>query len=191
MGGYGSTRWGWHRKKRTVEGCRHVTVKALFAGKPPMPGRSGTLTWASGASVGYAVTPDPAVRLTYSVPSAAGDRLPVNYTVPLVAGTVPNGGAKWWFVCPLSVNGRSCGRKCGMLYLPPGATYFGCRTCHRLAYRSCQTHDKRVSQLVKNPDALFALNRDLTGCSPAQLGLLLAAMTKVQQRIDRAFQTRN
>ncbi len=187
MGGYGSTRWGWHRKKRTLEGCRNFTVTYLLDGKLPTPGRAGTLTWASGASVGYAVTPGPALRLTYSVPSAAGDRVPVDYAVPLVSGKVPNGGAKWWFCCPLSVNGRPCGRRSGTLYLPPGATYFGCRTCHRLAYRSCQTHDKRVSRLVKNPEAMFALNRDLTGCSPVQLGLMLSALTKLQQRTDRVL----
>lgn len=187
MGGYGSTRWDCHRKKRTVEGTRHFSLKYLLAGKPPVPGRSGTLTWEGGSSIGYVVSPAPAVRLTYSVPSAAGDRQPFDYAVPLVAGKVPNGGAKWWFLCSLSVNDRFCGRRCGTMYLPPGQTYFGCRTCHRLAYRSCQTHDKRVSRLVKNPDALFSLNRDLTGCSPAQLGLLLSALTKLQQRTDRVL----
>lgn len=185
MGGSGSTRWGWHRKKRTVEGCRHFTVKNLFAGKPPTPGRTGTLTWDGGASIGYTITPGPAVRLNYSIPPPSGERQPIEYAVPVVAGKVPNGGAKWWFRCPLSVNGKPCGRRTGTLFLPPGQTYFGCRTCHRLAYRSCQTHDNRVSRLAKNPDALCALNPDLTGYSPAQLGLLLSALTMIRQRADR------
>jgi hypothetical protein len=41
-------------------------------------------------------------------------------------------------VCPLRVDGRSCGRRVGKLYLPPAGGYFGCRHCHDLTYTSCQ-----------------------------------------------------
>jgi hypothetical protein len=37
------------------------------------------------------------------------------------------------FLCPL------CCRPARKLYLPHVALHFGCRTCHDLAYRSCQT----------------------------------------------------
>ena len=48
------------------------------------------------------------------------------------------GGQRWWFTCPLIVDGMACNRRAGKLFLPPGAKYFGCRTCHGLTYRSCQ-----------------------------------------------------
>ncbi|MBW3599539.1 MAG: hypothetical protein KY475_19980 [Planctomycetes bacterium] len=38
----------------------------------------------------------------------------------------------------LVVRGVACQRRAGKLYLPPGAKYFGCRTCHDLTYRSSQ-----------------------------------------------------
>jgi hypothetical protein len=36
------------------------------------------------------------------------------------------------------VNGTPCRRRVGMLYLPPSASYYGCRNCHELTYTSCQ-----------------------------------------------------
>ena len=38
--------------------------------------------------------------------------------------------------------GRSCGRRVGKLYLPPGGRYYGCRYCHELTYTSCQESHK-------------------------------------------------
>jgi len=43
-------------------------------------------------------------------------------------------GRKWWFRCPAEVDGQTCGRQVGVLYLPPAQQYFGCITCHDLAY---------------------------------------------------------
>lgn len=49
---------------------------------------------------------------------------------------LPWGGRRWWFACPLVRDNVPCGRRCGKLYLPPGASYVGCRRCHRLTYAS-------------------------------------------------------
>jgi hypothetical protein len=40
---------------------------------------------------------------------------------------------RYWFICPLKV----CGRMTAKLYLPNGASYFGCRKCYNLTYESC------------------------------------------------------
>ena len=48
------------------------------------------------------------------------------------------GGVRWWFTCPLIVDGIACERRVAKLHLPPGSRHFGCRTCHDLTYRSCQ-----------------------------------------------------
>ncbi len=189
MGGFGSTRWGWHRKKRTVEGCRKVNVRDLLDGKSPSPGRTVSLTWSDGASVRFTISDGFAVRLTYSITTPDGVKESFDYPIPLVAGRVPNGGEKWWFVCRISINrGLACGRRCGTLFLPPGQSCFGCRTCHRLTYRSCQTHDKRVSRLLKDPDALLSLSRHRRDLSIGELGLALTALQKFQEKLDQQIQ---
>jgi hypothetical protein len=54
-------------------------------------------------------------------------------TIALTDTTEPFfGGLRFWWLCP------ECGRRCGILYLPPKRTYFKCRLCHRLTYRSSQ-----------------------------------------------------
>jgi hypothetical protein len=83
-----------------------------------------------------------------------------------VTSTVPRfGGLRWWFVCPLAVNGRDCGRRVGKLYLPDGARYFGCRRCHDLVYRS--------SQQARKPGALLFRIAAQVGCSPQEVNRLL------------------
>jgi hypothetical protein len=83
---------------------------------------------------------------------------------------------RWWFVCPLIVNGDPCERWVGKLYLAPGYRYFSCRYCYRLTYTSARTHDGRVSRLRRNPALLAALMANLEGVSPTQLILALKAM---------------
>lgn len=43
---------------------------------------------------------------------------------------------RWWFLCPLSRNGVSCGRRVAKLYRAPRADYYGCRDCYDLSYES-------------------------------------------------------
>ena len=148
MGGTGSGRWGWHDKKTTVEECL-----ALSAGKLARDGiiaqspGAGWLWWtntATGeltASVGYTRETDGnlvVLRLRYTVTRRDGESVGVDEPIALQTTPSPVGGFRWWFTCPLVVNGRLCGRRVGKLYLPPGSRYFGCRHCHDLTYVSCQ-----------------------------------------------------
>ena len=126
----------------------------------------------------------PFVRLSYwCVWPGSRERESADYTVQLTTTRPRFGGLRWWFVCPLIVNGRPCDRRVGKLYLPPPARYFGCRRCHDLTYTSSQEHDKRVDFLSKNPAALEAL---LSDRDPAR-GLLLAckAARKVLRRLEK------
>jgi hypothetical protein len=111
------------------------------------------------------------VRLSYIVNATQFD-----YQVGLTATSPRFGGLRWWFICPLVVNGRPCGRRVGKLYLPPGGRYYGCRHCYNLTYTSCQEHDKRVNFLRKNPEALRRLAEHPEGASLTQLGLVLKAL---------------
>jgi hypothetical protein len=94
-------------------------------------------------TVGYEVdTLDPArpsVRLWYSwVWATTRQQESADYRVRLTATRPHLGGLRWWFLCPLVVDGRPCGRRVGTLHLPPHARYFGCRHCHELTYTSCR-----------------------------------------------------
>ena len=52
--------------------------------------------------------------------------------IPLTTTRPWFGGVRWWFRCPLSSAGISCGRRVRKLYLLDGQ--LGCRHCHGLAY---------------------------------------------------------
>ena len=83
------------------------------------------------------------VRLSYSwIWTATGRHESAACTVWLTTTRPHFGGLRWWFCCPLRVEGRPCGRRVGKLYLPPGGRYFGCRHCYDLTYTSCQESRK-------------------------------------------------
>lgn len=67
------------------------------------------------------------------------DQLPgfktnIDCKVTFVSTPCHFGGKRWWFNCPVVVNGQVCNRRVGVLYLPSGKEVFGCRRCHNLAY---------------------------------------------------------
>jgi len=57
-----------------------------------------------------------------------------SYVVNLTKAPRKYGGFAFYFQCPLGHDGIPCRRDASMLYLPPGATYFGCRRCYNLSY---------------------------------------------------------
>jgi hypothetical protein len=58
---------------------------------------------------------------------------PIRQAIVLVSTRQPNGGERYWFLCP-AIN---CSQRCTKLYLPPGRKIFACRKCHNLTYKSC------------------------------------------------------
>jgi hypothetical protein len=154
MGGYGSGFRGV--SKRTVEGCLTLSAgKLMTLGKlkPNFSTFNGSLTWTNThtsealASIGIdtdAGDDSGTVRLHYTRKNAGES---VDYSVRIVATPLPWGGVRWWFICPLVVNERPCGRRVGKLYLPGGGKYFGCRHCYNLTYTSCQESHKYDSCL--------------------------------------------
>jgi hypothetical protein len=94
------------------------------------------------ATIDYEVdcaSPDSQVWLSYTI-AASGER--IDYPISLENTEPKYGGLRWWFLCPLSLNGLRCKRRVTKLYLPPGGRYFGCRRCYDLTYRSCQEAHK-------------------------------------------------
>jgi hypothetical protein len=193
MGGCFSGRWGNHRKATTAEECRVIDLAAVHDGSPTA-GRAGVLRWHGrtgvAAEVGFAVVPTAAgglaLRLAYRwTPGRSEDGREVTLLVALERAALPQGGFRWWGRCPLAREGTPCRRRVGKLYLPPGSAYFGCRACHRLAYASSQRHDRRVDQLLRDPDALLRLARDPQAVPVTQLGLVLRALDELRRRDER------
>jgi|SRR5580658_983778 hypothetical protein len=111
------------------------------------------------ASVGYTCEPygsgSAILRFSYTV-TRNGNRVEIKEPITVVTTQPYFGGSRWWFICPLIVNGRGCQRRARILYLPPGGTHFGCRTCYNLTYESVRTHDNRVGRLLRSPAEILA-----------------------------------
>ena len=144
--------------KTTVEGCLTLSAAKLMSLgrlKPNCSTYNGLLTWTNGytgekiASVGIdtdAGYDSGTVRLYYTCKDVGES---VDYRIKIVATPLPWGGPRWWFICPLVVNGCHCGRRVGKLYVPSGGAYFGCRRCYGLTYTSCQESHKYDSCLAE------------------------------------------
>jgi hypothetical protein len=161
VGGYGSGQWHrWKARKTTVEESICVAV-ADFRGQmfDRATGRIGW-TWGNGDSsfIGYSVTMGDALSITLSYRWPDGDD--VRIVVPLQTTPTQFGGTRWWFTCPLSVNGVECNRRVRKLYLPHGAQYFGCRVCHDLTYQSSQT--AHFSEREASANLLYQLDYALS-----------------------------
>lgn len=189
MGGIFSGRWGSHHKKTRVDECRSFTVAHLVGDRVRAAGYAGKFEWrdragtAVLASIQFVFLTATRVRLDYAW---GDDARPTVVPFDLVALPTPHGGTRYLAVCPLVVDGVPCRRRTTRLYLQPRARYFGCRTCHRLTYRSRQAHDKRVTRLLRS-GKLPELTADLSGHSVQTLGLLLFALDEEQRRFDRVL----
>lgn len=92
------------------------------------------------------------LRFTYTITkNNIGERKDFDYIIPVVSTPCNFGGKRWWYICSLIVNGESCHRRCRIVYLPPGAEYFGCRECHQLSYESRQRHREKFYERFEKP----------------------------------------
>ena len=176
-----------HSKKRVVESCSVIDTADLNRWRLLRGGtqRAGSLEWRRGSkdsSVSYSVVVEEragTLRLQYQIGTPAEH---FDYPVRLVTTGCHLGGVRWWFVCPLSLNGVACGRRVRKVYL--SGKYFGCRQCHNLAYRSSQQSDSRVYAALRDGAHLRSIG-DVRGMSVAQLGFAMKLLTAGQKRLDR------
>jgi hypothetical protein len=92
------------------------------------------------------------VRFFYiTIDTNCGEKKDFNYVIPVVSTLCNFGGVRWWFVCPLFVNDCVCNRRCRIVYMPPGAEYFGCRKCYELTYESRQRHRDKFYEGFEKP----------------------------------------
>lgn len=163
MGGPSS---GWRRQKRgTVEGCHSLGVGDIGRFNHLAEVQSGVLKWGTGYEVGFSIrrlNPGSAVlSLRYAHLSPMGIRTSVEDRIFLDVMTSKTGRVRWVFRCPLRVSGGICSRRTFKLYCPPDSGHFGCRQCHRLTYRSCQTGLSRSDQSKHDRRVGLSLLRDL------------------------------
>ncbi len=153
-------RWS-HSSRLTTEDCKSISVKFLKDHHYfDVEGiRHGGMNWSRGGvktgSISFTVSTiegDEYIRFLYTqTDNHSGEKTDLDYKVRLTSTPCHFGGRRWWFVCPLVVNGRDCNHRVGVLYLG-GGKYFGCRQCYNLTYRSSKEHDKRVDWLRKHPE---------------------------------------
>jgi hypothetical protein len=141
MGGHGSGRWRNHDRNTTVQECCILSGRCLFK-TPFFLTHKGerrllypnmlrvSIRWSAGMN--YLGSPKIELRMD------EGDRARIQI-ITLKETVTPIGPTRYWFKCPLLIDGHLCGRLTAKLYLPPAGRYFGCRNCHELTYRSCLT----------------------------------------------------
>ena len=132
-------------KKDTVEDCRSVSISFLRKHNYFCGCRSGGIAWKNHlgeetSSIGIVVSTldgENNIRFHYTTTDRdSGEKTEYDYRVSLTTTPCNLGGVRYWFICPLSKGGVYCGRRVGVLYKAPGASYFGCRHCYNLSYES-------------------------------------------------------
>ena len=147
MGGPGSGRPPIGDKKVAVEQCLAIDAARFVRRRSH---KRGHWEWFDSyeSVVHYELyTEDARGWLTLDYRPGAGGH--ARYSIGLQVTFPHFGGVRWWLTCPLTVNGQYCGRRVRKLYRPPGERFFGCRACFELTYLSSQTHDPRLSALVR------------------------------------------
>jgi len=143
-------RWSYS-SRWTVEECKTITTQFLNKHKYFNGGvcYGGGMSWSRNGektgSIGFTVSTvegDEYIRFQYTQTDRNTDKkTELDYKVRLDWTNCYFGGRRWWFICPLIVNGRSCGRRVGSLHLGNGK-YFGCRHCYNLTYESSKESHK-------------------------------------------------
>lgn len=137
-------RWYYFNRKQEVDSLLKISVYRLkrYDFLLPKQTKSSLLTWkktgsSKEKSVAVEVSTIPGMQymdLKYTLTKQTGEKTHLSYKVPLTTTPCYFGGYRYWFICPLVKNGIPCRRRVGILYL--GGTYFGCRHCYNLTYRS-------------------------------------------------------
>lgn len=155
-------RYSWTNRV-TVERCMNVDVFWLRKHGYFCGFKRGRIVWKNALGVetdsidievlvNREIVGEEYIRFIYSCTKRFTDEKEhFDYKVQLVRTPCNYGGFRYWFICPLVINGIPCGKRVGKLYAPPSEAYFGCRHCYDLTYKSCQEHDKRLDWARKLP----------------------------------------
>ena len=135
-----------YSNRRTVEDCKTITTMFLNEHNYfDSIVRNGGMNWNRNGeetgSIGFVISMeecDEYIRFKYTHTDRNTDeKIELDYKARLTWTSCYFGGRRWWFVCPLVIDGRACNRRVGSLHLA-SSKYFGCRHCFNLTYRSSQ-----------------------------------------------------
>lgn len=148
MGGFGSTRWGWHRTRETTDPLLRLDVRILA--------RQGALTPGTWSTTSWTCRGEPSGRIDHRAEAGAlildyrtkgpadADWQPTRERIPLEHTPCRYGGSRPWFLCP------GCSRRRAVLFSVGGR--FRCRACHDLAYSS--TRETPSNRALRRADTL-------------------------------------
>jgi len=144
MGGFGSGAWRSEGRKTAVEECAVLDVAWLTRERvfDPNGCPAARIAWRGRLHAGsvervlfVAYVDEQRMLMLH----AGTGVVPANtYWIPLTTTPLPWGGKRWYFRCPLAMDGVACHARVGKLYMPPGSIHFGCRSCFDLTYQSCR-----------------------------------------------------
>ena len=160
MGGYGSGRRGW--PKRKAEDCLAVDIRALRKGghlrRWGMP-----IAWGLYSATGNCIAHvdlcvlDQTVEFDYQVRNRDGTFERRHRVAAIERTPCRFGGTRTWFLCPLP----ECGRRVTTLYVADGEV--GCRHCHDLRYTSqCESVADRAMRRERRIRKKLGAGGDLT-----------------------------
>lgn len=136
-------RYYWSKKDTVEDSTKLSIIKLKEFGL--LRGCCGSmLTWTrslsgheSSVGIVVGVLDKPYVKLNYTITDRdSGQETDYDYKVDLATTPCHFGDVRYWFICPLSINGVYCGRRVAKLYCGPGGNYYGCRHCYDLSYES-------------------------------------------------------
>ncbi len=154
MNGIGSGNWLRSNSKATVDSCLTLDVNRIARDGLLREGAAGTIDW-SEVETGQHVASIQFWNRATGHPKTKSLQLRYRWNRSVdvcediyLAPTHPHfGGVRWWFLCPLQVDGATCGNRVAKLHLRNG--HFGCRSCHDLTYLSCQRSHQLDRLLVR------------------------------------------
>ncbi|MHB8869589.1 MAG: DUF5679 domain-containing protein [Thermoleophilia bacterium] len=120
--------------RERVENCAVLDVLELARVGHLVEGSRAGITWSRGGKDIAALfwhVEDDCLCVDYLFTDRLCDQRP--WQVALTRTRTSVGTERVWFLCP------RCGRRVRKLYLPPGRSTFGCRSCHDLSSASRQT----------------------------------------------------
>jgi hypothetical protein len=142
MGGWGSTRWRGHSTKCRVEDALVLDAGTLVRGAAiGEANTAGSIRWwwpTTGkviAEVGFWLETEGDERclcLHYALSGQVSEPKVFVTRVSLVTSKQHFGGLRYWLICP------TCEGRAHKLYLTTENTFFRCRRCSGLTYKSCQ-----------------------------------------------------
>ena len=143
--------------KTKVEECKQISIYPLIRRLLQVEYGIDSLSTTDGFSVCTVLTSENRtkyIQLSYYLGEDARNLKEVKYKIKLTRTKCHIDGYRYWGICPLRKDdGTPCGKRVGVLYKPPNESYFGCRHCHDLTYKSrCYSgHEKKFRPIISFP----------------------------------------